>query len=92
MDIEKTLRELHQEKKRLDVTIAALEARLKVVSSLQRHRRGRKSMSPEQRLEVSRRMMKYWEARKAAAASLNAEPKSASAAAGGPVKSASVSA
>lgn len=92
MDIEKTLRELHQEKKRLDVTIAALEARLKVVSSLQRHRRGRKSMSPEQRLEVSRRMQKYWEARKAAAASLNASPKSASAAAGGSVRSTTVSA
>ena len=92
MDIEKTLRELHQEKKRLDVTIAALEARQKVVSSLRRHRRGRKGMSPEQRLEVSRRMQKYWEARKAAAASLKPEPKSAAAAAGAPVNASSVSA
>jgi len=80
MDIEKTLRELHQEKKRLDGTIAALEARLKVVTSLQRHRRGRKGMSPEQRLEVSRRMQKYWEARKASADSRKAESKPAAAA------------
>ena len=77
MDIDKTLRELHQEKKRLDGTIAELEARLRVMSSLQRHRRGRKGMSPQQRLEVSRRMQKYWEARKASAASLKAEPKPA---------------
>jgi len=33
-------------------------------------RRGRRSMSPEERLEVSRRMSKYWEARKAAANAL----------------------
>jgi len=83
MDIDKTLRELHQEKKRLDGTIAALEARLKVMSGLQRHRRGRKGMSPEQRLEVSRRMQKYWEARKASAHTLHAEPKSAAATATG---------
>jgi hypothetical protein len=89
MDIDKTLRELHQEKKRLDGTIAALEARVKVMTSLQRHRRGRKGMSPEQRLEVSRRMQKYWEARKTSADSLNAEHKSAAATATGGSPSAS---
>jgi len=83
MDIEKTLRELHQEKKRLDGTIAALEARLKVMSSLERNRRGRKGMSPAQRLEVSRRMQKYWEARKASADPQNAEARSAAATATG---------
>lgn len=73
MDVNKALHELYEEKKRLDVTIAALEAQLRgglLVNS--RGRRGRKSMSPQERLEVSRRMSKYWEARKAAANALEA--------------------
>ncbi len=69
MDVNKALRELHEEKRRLDVTIAALEARLG--NGTGRHRRrGRKSMSAEERQEVSRRMSKYWEARRAANATL----------------------
>ena len=74
MDIVKALRELYQEKKRLDAAIAALEARLKVgraASSAKsvKGRRGRKSMSPAERLEVSRRMTLYWEARRSQAGS-----------------------
>jgi hypothetical protein len=69
MDVNKALRELHEEKRRLDVTIAALEARLGNGSRTHR-RRGRKSMSAEERQEVSRRMSKYWEARRAASAAL----------------------
>ena len=69
MDVNKALRELHEEKRRLDVTIAALEARLGSRSRTQ-GRRGRKSMNAAERLEVSRRMSKYWEARRASAASL----------------------
>jgi hypothetical protein len=69
MDVNKALRELHEEKRRLDITIAALEARLGS-GSRTRGRRGRKSMSAAERLEVSKRMSKYWEARRASAASL----------------------
>jgi hypothetical protein len=67
MDVNKALRELHEEKRRLDATIAALEARLGNGTRTHR-RRGRKSMSAEERQEVSRRMSKYWEARRAASA------------------------
>jgi len=72
MDVNKALRELHEEKRRLDVTIAALEARLGN-GSRNRGRRGRKSMTPQERLDVSKRMSKYWEARRASAAALEAD-------------------
>lgn len=70
MDIVKALRELYNEKKRLDATIAALEARVKAANTgsaakSAKRRRGRKSMSAAERLEVSRRMTLYWEARRA---------------------------
>jgi hypothetical protein len=70
MDIVKALRELYTEKKRLDSAIAALEARLRAARSgsaakTAKGRRGRKSMSAAERLEVSRRMTLYWEARRA---------------------------
>lgn len=66
MDIEKTLRELYEEKKRLDAAIAALEQHAEPASRpAVRERRGRRSMSPEERQEVSRRMRKFWEARRA---------------------------
>jgi hypothetical protein len=73
MDVNKALRELHEEKRRLDITIAALEARLSN-GLRQRRRRGRKSMSAQERLEVSKRMSKYWESRRASAAALQSEP------------------
>jgi hypothetical protein len=70
MDIVKALRELHNEKKRLDATIASLEARIKAAhngtpAKSAKRRRGRKSMSPAERLEVSKRMTLYWESRRA---------------------------
>jgi len=69
MDIVKALRELHTEKKRLDAAIAALETRIKAghagLGKTAKGRRGRKSMSAAERLEVSRRMTLYWEARRA---------------------------
>lgn len=70
MDIVKALRDLYTEKKRLDAAIAVLEARIKAgqkgsKSKPPRGRRGRKSMSAEERLEVSKRMTLYWEARRA---------------------------
>ena len=68
MDIVKALRELHTEKKRLDAAIAALETRIKAghagLGKTAKGRRGRKSMSAAERLEVSRRMRLYWEARR----------------------------
>ena len=70
MDIIKALRELHAERKRLTSLIASLEAQLagarkqrKIRKSPQR--RGRKSMSATERLQVSKRMTLYWEARRA---------------------------
>ena len=70
MDIVKALRELYHEKKRLDSAIAALEARLRGAhkgsgARAGKSRRGRKSMSAAERLEVSKRMTLYWEARRA---------------------------
>ncbi len=68
MDIVKALRELYNEKKRLDATIASLEARVKASGSgakSSKRRRGRKNMSAAERLEVSKRMTLYWEARRA---------------------------
>jgi hypothetical protein len=70
MDILKALRELYTEKKRLDVAIAALEARARSertgsASKRRLGRRGRKSMGAAERLEVSRRMTLYWETRRA---------------------------
>jgi hypothetical protein len=72
MDIIKALRDLYNEKKRLDVAISSLEARLKAVrkgstTKPSQGRRGRKSMSEAERQEVSKRMTLYWEARRAQA-------------------------
>ena len=69
MDIVKALRELYNEKKRLDASIASLEARIKASRAgsptKAAKRRGRKSMSAAERLEVSKRMTLYWDARRA---------------------------
>lgn len=75
MDLYKAIRELVEEKKRIDRIIASLEAMLKrgttvapegatprVVSA---KRRGRKSMSMEERKQVSDRMARYWAAKRA---------------------------
>ena len=76
MDVNKALRELYEEKKRLDAAIAALEQRL---GGSRLKRRGRRSMSPEERLEVSRRMSRYWEARRAQVRALDAQSNAAAA-------------
>src|SRR5947209_2003411 len=65
MDVDKTLRELYEEKRRLDVIIASLEANLDRRPLQTPNRRGRKSMSPQERQKVSRRMKRYWENRRA---------------------------
>lgn len=75
MDIHKTLRELYQEKRRLDIAIAALEARLALGQPKPaRRRRGRKSMSDEERKQVSIRMMQYWEQRRAQQQAIEDQP------------------
>ena len=82
MDVDKALRELYAEKKRLDRAITALEKSLKVFAGKSPGtRRGRKGMGPEERLKVSQRMSAYWAARRAQKRQLQiAESKPASAA------------
>lgn len=67
MDLNKTLRELYDEKRRLDAVIATLEARCQASTAKPAQRRGRKAMTPEERLRVSERMTKYWRDRRAQA-------------------------
>jgi len=69
MDLLKAIRDLYEEKNRLDAVIASLEL---MVAAEARNparppatkRRGRKSMSREERQIVSERMKKYWAARR----------------------------
>ena len=68
MDLDKAIRALYEEKRRLDALIASLEETARH-GDLTPHRpaqkrRGRKGMSPEERLIVSERMKKYWADRK----------------------------
>jgi chromosome condensin MukBEF MukE localization factor len=74
VDLYKAIRELIDEKKRIERIISSLEAMQKegmvalpgkaVTKTGNAKRRGRKSMSPEERREVSERMARYWEARR----------------------------
>jgi cell division septum initiation protein DivIVA len=73
MDINKALCQLNDEKRRLDATIAALEAQIAATGKSGRSRPGRKSMSPQARSEVSRRMSSYWADRRAQAQHLTPE-------------------
>ena len=71
MDLSDAIQKLYAEKESLVRAIAALEA-LQQDSKLgsaavRRSRRGRKSMNPEEREEVSMRMKKYWASRRLAA-------------------------
>ena len=65
MDLADIIEDLGREKKKLEQVIASLEE-LQAATSItapQQKRRGRKSMSPEERREVSARMKRYWAAR-----------------------------
>ncbi|MCE5308670.1 MAG: hypothetical protein LLG20_13610 [Acidobacteriales bacterium] len=68
MDLFRVIDELREERKRLDYTIKALENIVEgeeIASSVVRpKRRGRKSMSREERQKVSDRMRRYWAARR----------------------------
>jgi hypothetical protein len=70
MDLNKTIRDLYADKERLDRLIQLLEelvANRRGTQGLKlpRSGRGRKFMGAKERKEVSRRMKKYWEKRRA---------------------------
>jgi hypothetical protein len=56
LDLETIIDALRAEKGRLDRVIASIEE----LTGTTGHRRGRKSMSAEERQEVSERMKRYW--------------------------------
>lgn len=65
LDLQKAIRELYEEKERIDGVIASLEQYLRTnVSGVSKRKRGRKSMGPEERQEVSARMRSYWAGRR----------------------------
>jgi hypothetical protein len=69
MDLYKAIQDLYAEKEKLERVIASLEELQRSAGSLPTlpkaaKRRGRKSMSAQERLEVSERMKKYWESRR----------------------------
>ena len=73
MDFYAAIRELVEEKKRLDRLIAALEAvkngdAQDTLNGVIGSRRGRKAMGEQERREVSERMKRYWANRRSTAA------------------------
>jgi hypothetical protein len=69
MDLSKIIGELYVQRDKLDFVIAALEELQRVHQSVDSlatspRRRGRKSMSAEERLQVSERMKEYWQNRR----------------------------
>jgi hypothetical protein len=69
MDLYKAIQDLYAEKEKLERVIASLEELQRTADAASlpvKHgrRRGRKSMSDMERLEVSERMKKYWDTRR----------------------------
>jgi hypothetical protein len=64
MDLDKVIRELHQELKRIDLAIKSLEELMRTGTLPAGGHRGRKYMAAEERRIVSERMKKYWESRR----------------------------
>jgi hypothetical protein len=60
MDFWKALEDLNDERERLSKMISSLEE----LTGGKPRKRGRKSMSPAERKQVSERMRRYWAARK----------------------------
>jgi len=59
--LHETITRLKWERQQIDKALAALETLVEVKGGAERvGRRGRKSMGPEERLEVSRRMKAFW--------------------------------
>ncbi len=67
MDLNKIISELQDERKRLDQIVASLE-QLQISKGAMpapvEAKRGRRSMDPADRLEVSKRMKRYWDKRR----------------------------
>ena len=79
MDLTNIIEDLRREKEKLERAIASLEELQAPITDAvpQQRRRGRKSMSPQERREVSARMKRYWAtklARKAPAKSRTCHP------------------
>jgi hypothetical protein len=66
MDYRRAIQELIDERKKLDVAIATIESLVSDRSQIHTSRRGRKSMSEEERRIVSERMSRYWAQRRQA--------------------------
>ena len=71
MDLYKAIQDLYAEKEKLERVIASLEELQRTAGALPElpkpaRRRGRKSMDPAERQEVSERMRKYWASRRQA--------------------------
>lgn len=70
MDLYKAIQDLYAEKEKLERVIASLEDLQRAAGGgippvpKSGKRRGRKSMSADERLEVSARMKKYWASRR----------------------------
>jgi hypothetical protein len=69
MDLYKAIQDLYAEKEKLERVIASLEELQRTAGSFPElpksiKRRGRKSMNPSERQEVSERMRKYWASRR----------------------------
>ena len=67
MDLDEVIRKLRYERKKLDGVIASLEQlsmAATVEKTVEKDRRGRKSMDEPARKEVSERMKKYWASRR----------------------------
>lgn len=65
MDVIKALRELYLERSRIDQLIAICDTKIRDQDRrLSRSKRGRKSMSMEERKVVSERMRNYWASRR----------------------------
>ena len=70
MDLFKAIQDLYAEKEKLERVIASLEELQRTAGTVPvppakpSKRRGRKSMSSEERQEVSERMRKYWAERR----------------------------
>ena len=64
MDLNKAIRELHRELDKLNLVIESLEELMRTGNLPVSKRRGRKSMSQDERRLVSARMKNYWEGRR----------------------------
>ncbi|HEU0119109.1 MAG TPA: hypothetical protein VFQ91_01205 [Bryobacteraceae bacterium] len=78
MDLQKAIRELYEEKERIEGVIASLEQYLRTNGAVvaAKRKRGRKSMSPEERQEVSARMRNYWASRRDSSPDSSSVPES----------------